>query len=72
VRCDYIRIVMLPSPDEIRSTPIRPRILVTEIHVAAHLSDVWQQIKKRFIEMADTKVSDCKNPTDTASSHSRS
>lgn len=68
----YIRILMLPSPDEIRSTPIRPRILVTETHVAAHLSDLWQQIKKRFTEMADTKSSDCKSPTNTASSQDHS
>ena len=30
------------EPDEIRLTPNKVRVLVTESHVAAHLSDVWQ------------------------------
>lgn len=63
---------MLPTAEEIRMTPLKARILVTERYIPAHLSDLWQQMKKRFTEMADTKVSDCKSPTDTASSHSHS
>ena len=63
------------TPDEIRATPFKTRVLVTEPHVAAHLSDLWQQMKKRFTdvsEKAGTKCSDCKNPSNTASSHNHS
>jgi hypothetical protein len=63
---------MLPTAEEIRATPFKTRVLVTEPHVAAHLSDLWQQMKKRFTEKADMKSSDCKNPSNTASSQSHS
>jgi hypothetical protein len=63
---------MLPTSDEIRATPFKTRVLVTEPYVAAHLSDLWQQMKKRFIAKADTKSSDCKNPSNTVSSQDHS
>jgi len=63
---------MLPTSEEIRATPFKTRVLVTEPHVAAHLSDLWQQMKKRFTEKADTKSSDCKNPANTVSSQDHS
>lgn len=67
------------EPDEIRLTPNKIRVLVTESHVAAHLSDVWQQMKMNFTiktktkpTSSDTKPSDCKTPVNTASAQSRS
>ena len=67
------------EPDEIRLTPSKVRVLVTESHVAAHLSDVWQQMKMNFSVNAKstytnsgTKPSDCKSPVNTASAQSRS
>lgn len=67
------------EPDEIRLTPSKVRVLVTEPHVAAHLSDVWQQMKMNFSVRAKvkptnsgTKPSDCKSPVNTASAQSRS
>jgi len=67
------------EPDEIRLTPNKVRVLVTEPHVAAHLSDVWQQMKMNFSIKAKTKPtnsgtkpSDCKTPVNTASAQSRS
>jgi hypothetical protein len=63
---------MLPTAEEIRATPFKTRVLVTEPHVAAHLSDLWQQMKKRFTEKADMKSSDCKSPTYTVSSQGHS
>ena len=71
------------EPDEIRLTPNKVRVLVTEPHVAAHLSDVWQQMKMNFSVNArlnakstytnsGTKPSDCKSPVNTASAQSRS
>ena len=67
------------EPDEIRLTPNKVRVLVTESQVAAHLSDVWQQMKMNFSVKAKTKPtssgtkpSDCKTPVNTASAQSRS
>ena len=67
------------EPDEIRLTPSKVRVLVTESYVAAHLSDLWQQMKTNFSVTArvkptssDTKPSDCKTPVNTASAQSQS
>ena len=67
------------EPDEIRLTPNKVRVLVTKSHVAAHLSDVWQQMKMNFTVKtktkptnSGTKSSDCKTPVNTASTQSRS
>jgi len=69
------------EPEEIRLTPNKVRVLVTEPYVAAHLSDVWQQMKMNFSvnskakvkpTSSDTKPSDCKTPVNTASAQNHS
>jgi hypothetical protein len=40
---------MLPTPEEIRETGSHPHILRVEPWIAAHLSDLWQSIRKGLI-----------------------
>lgn len=39
---------MLPTPEEIRQTESRERPLVIEPWIAAHLSRLWQSMKKNI------------------------
>ena len=53
---------MLPTPEEIRQTESRERPLIIEPWIAAHLSRLWQSMKKNI---QDTTVSGLANASGT-------
>ncbi len=56
---------MLPTPEEIRQTESRERPLLIEPWIAAHLSRLWQTMKKNIEQ---TIVSDSSGQPQTAQS----
>lgn len=54
---------MLPSAEQILETPSHPRILRVEPWVAAHLSDLWQSIRKGLTTQAIAEAGKARHHT---------